>query len=309
MSYDVRHRRDRLGVVDDRGSAVQTDNSREGRLDAWNAALAFERFHQRRLFADFVRACAGLRDDLKFCFGAEDVFAEKALRIGVGNGLLHDLEQVAILAAQIDEAHLRTDGQAGDDGSFDNGVGIVQKDQVILAGARLALVAIHQNVLRLGRLLGHERPLHPRRKACAAATAQIRGLHLVDDPVGPLRETFPCGFVAAELDVLIDIRRALAEALRDNLHFIGMRNQPRHCAFLCLGLDSRYRSRISGTLSRRQLVVKVVIHLDRRSPAAGADALHFFERETFRPPSRPCDRCRVLPGTARRRRRRRAACN
>ena len=36
----------------------------------------------------------------------------KPLRVGVGDGLLDDLEQVAILAAQIDEAHLRADGEA-----------------------------------------------------------------------------------------------------------------------------------------------------------------------------------------------------
>ena len=147
---DMRHRRNGLGVVDDRGSAVETHDSREGRLDARNAALAFERLHQRRLFAHFVCARAGLRDDLKFGVGSEDVLAQKALRVRVGNGLLHDLEQIAILAAQIDEAHLRADGQAGNDGSFNHRMGIVQKNQVILAGARFALVAIHQHILWLG---------------------------------------------------------------------------------------------------------------------------------------------------------------
>ena len=170
----MRHGGDGLGVVDDRGSAVEADDGREGRLDARNAALAFERLHQRRLFAHFVGARAGLRDDLEFGVGAEDVLAEKALGVGVGDGLLHDFEQIAILAAQIDEAQLRADGQAGDDGAFNDGVGIVQKDQVVFAGAGLALVAIDQNVFGLGGLLGHERPLHAGREARAAAAAQVR---------------------------------------------------------------------------------------------------------------------------------------
>ena len=148
----MRHRGDGLGIVDDRGSAIKAHDGREGRLDARNAALAFERLHQRRLFADFVGACAGLRDDLEFGIGAEDVLAQKALGVGVGDGLLHDLEQIAIFAAQIDEAHLRADGEARDDGSFDHGVRIVQEDQVILAGARLAFVAVDQNVLGLGAI-------------------------------------------------------------------------------------------------------------------------------------------------------------
>ena len=49
----------------------------------------------------------------------------KPLRVGLGDGALHDLEQIAVLAAQIDEAHLRADGEAGDDGAFDDGVRIV----------------------------------------------------------------------------------------------------------------------------------------------------------------------------------------
>jgi hypothetical protein len=141
--------------------------------------------------------------------GAEDVLAQKALRVGVGDGLLHDFEQVAILAAQVDEAGLRADGQAGDHRAFNHRMRIVQKDQVILAGSRLALVAVHQHVLRLGRLLGHERPLHAGREARAAAPAQAAGLHLVDDPLRPLREALLHGLVAAQLDVAVDVGRAL----------------------------------------------------------------------------------------------------
>ena len=62
---NVRRVGNRLGVVDDGGAAVQADHGREGRPDARDAALAFERLHQRRLFADLVRARAGLRDDVE----------------------------------------------------------------------------------------------------------------------------------------------------------------------------------------------------------------------------------------------------
>ena len=171
---DVRHGGDGLGIVDDCGTAVEADDGREGRLDARNAALAFERLHERGLFAHFVGARAGLRDDLEFGFGAEDVFAEKAALVGVGDGAFHDFEEVAILAAQIDEAHLRADGEAGDDGAFDDGVRIVKKDQMIFAGAGLALVAVDEDVFGLGGLLGNEGPLHAGGESRAAAAAQIR---------------------------------------------------------------------------------------------------------------------------------------
>jgi hypothetical protein len=95
----VRYGGDGLGVVDDRRSAIQADDSGERRLDARNAALAFERLHERRLFAHFVGARAGLRDNFEFFSGAEDVLAEKAALVGVGDGALGDFEKVAILAA------------------------------------------------------------------------------------------------------------------------------------------------------------------------------------------------------------------
>src|SRR6185437_9183362 len=60
---DVRYGSDGLGVIDHRGAAVETDDCRKRRLDAWDAALAFERFHQSGLFADFVCARAALGDD------------------------------------------------------------------------------------------------------------------------------------------------------------------------------------------------------------------------------------------------------
>ncbi len=225
---DVGHGGDGLGVVDDRGTAVEADDGREGRLDAGNAALAFERLHERRFFADFVGARAGLRDDLEFGAGAEDVLAQKAAIVGVGDGALHDFEQIAVLAAQVDEAHLRADGEAGDDGAFNDSVRIVQKDQVIFAGAGLAFVAIDEDVLGLGGLLGNEGPLHARREARAAAAAQAAGLHLVDDPFGALGEALLHGLIAAEFEIAVDVRRAHAKAAGDDLDFIGMGDEPRH---------------------------------------------------------------------------------
>ncbi len=120
------------------------------------------------------------------------------------------------------------DGEAGDDGAFNDRVRIVKEDEVILAGAGLALVAVDEDVFWLGRLLGNEGPLHASGEACAAAAPQAGGLHLFDDPFGALREALLRGLVAAELEVAIDLGRALTEAAGDDLDFIGMGDEPRH---------------------------------------------------------------------------------
>ncbi len=203
---DVGHGGQGLRIVNDGGAAVEADDRREGRTDAGDAALAFERFHQGRLFADFVGAGAGVGDDVEIHIAAEDVLAQKALGIGVVDGFLHDLEQVAILAAQVDEAHLGADGQAGDDDALDHGVGIVLEDQAVFAGAGFALISVDQDVFRFRGLLGDERPFHPGREAGAAAAAQVGGLHLSDDAFRAQFDGLACGFVSVQLEVLIDRR-------------------------------------------------------------------------------------------------------
>jgi len=105
-------------------------------------------------------------------------------------------------------------------------VRILLEDQAIFAGAGLAFVSVAQNILGLGRLLGHERPLHAGREASTAAAAQAGVLDFVDDGVRLHGERLLHGLVAVE--VTVDIGRALAEAPGDDLYFVGMGNQVSH---------------------------------------------------------------------------------
>src|SRR5262249_31299195 len=80
----------------------EANDGREGRPDAGNATLAFERFHQCRLFADLIGSGAGVPVAIELLAAAEDVLAQEALGVGVGEGLAHDVDQVAIFAANVD---------------------------------------------------------------------------------------------------------------------------------------------------------------------------------------------------------------
>src|SRR5437588_10427278 len=60
---NVRDVGQRFGIINDRRPAPQTDNGRKGWTDTRNATLAFERFHQRRLFADLVGSGAAVPVD------------------------------------------------------------------------------------------------------------------------------------------------------------------------------------------------------------------------------------------------------
>ncbi len=104
-------------------------------------------------------------------------------------------------------------------------------------------------------------------------------------PSGTERNRLACGGIAVQFDVGIDVGRALAEAVRDQLHFIGMRDEIGH-AVLRLRVKTHDRVLLGlGAVAiqnlvhrfRCQVFVKVVIDLNRGSPTAGSDALYFFQ--------------------------------
>src|SRR4051794_15951596 len=132
-----------LDIINDGGAAPESDNSRERRTDARNATLSFERLHEGRFFANFISAGAGVPIAIELLAGAKDVIAEKALGVGVVNRLLHDCEQVAILAADVDVSLLSANGKSGDDHAFDDRVRVLLEDQAVFAGTGFGFIAIH----------------------------------------------------------------------------------------------------------------------------------------------------------------------
>jgi len=79
--------------------------------------------------------------------------------------------------------------EGGDEAAFDELLRIVTQDVAILAGTRLGLVRVHDEVMRAAiGLLRHERPFEAGREARAATAAQAGLLHLVENPVTALRD-------------------------------------------------------------------------------------------------------------------------
>ena len=97
----------RLDVVDDRRLAVEADGGGEVRgLDPREAALSLEALEQRRLLAADVGAGAGMDHEVEGVTGAEDVGAERAVRVGLVARLLQALEAEGELASAVDEGLL-----------------------------------------------------------------------------------------------------------------------------------------------------------------------------------------------------------
>jgi hypothetical protein len=136
--------------------------------------------------------------------GAEDAVPEDALLVGLADGVLQDGGSLGVLAADIDVAGLGVDRVAADGAPFDELVRVELHQQAVLERARLGLVRVADQILGLVFPLGDEAPLQAGGEAGAAAPAQARLLHLVDDRVGLHLEGLFQALVAAVLAVAAD---------------------------------------------------------------------------------------------------------
>ena len=103
---------------------------------------------------------------------AQDVLAKKPGLVGRFDRPLEHLLHVIELAADVDVGDLCADGVAADRASLDDQMRVALHQHVILERARLALVGVAGDVLRLGRVLEDELPLESGREPCPAAAAQ-----------------------------------------------------------------------------------------------------------------------------------------
>ena len=226
---DGRNGAERFDVINDGRAAVEADDSREGRLDARITALAFERFHQRGFFAAFVCASAGMREYVEIKPRAENILAEIAVRVGFFDGSLHDVQHVAIFAANVNEAAMRSKRTPGDNHALDQLMRIHFHQRTVFARARFGFVGIANQVFRLRRIFRHERPLHSGRKARTTAPAQTGFFHFVDDRLRRhLLQRFFERLVAVVLQIDIDLAGILdAPASADERRFSGFSRMKR----------------------------------------------------------------------------------
>src|SRR5690606_22913790 len=95
--------------------------------------------------------------------------------IGLVDGALQGFAFADELAADIDVGGDRAHGEAGDQTTFHERVGVVSHDVAVLAGAGLRCVRIDDEIARApDALLGHERPLQTGREAGTATAAEAR---------------------------------------------------------------------------------------------------------------------------------------
>src|SRR5262245_6662283 len=118
-----------------------------------------------------VSTGASMEIDVKGVAGAQNIFAEIAMLVGILNGFFEDQGLVVILATNIEVAGTRSDGIAGDRDPFHEQERGFFDDNAILAGTRFTFVGVHDHVLRLVAGLRNEAPLHAGWEAGATTAA------------------------------------------------------------------------------------------------------------------------------------------
>ena len=170
-----------LDVVDHGRPAEIAVGDRERRADARRAAPALQGFEQRALLAADVGTGAEVDLDVEVeAIDAADAVAEQAGRAPRLEHRLQRRQQVAVLAAQVEEALVGADRPGGQRHALEHRVGHPRQQHPVLEGAGLALVGVAHHHPALAGGVAAGLPLARGGKAGAAAPAQARRMHLVE---------------------------------------------------------------------------------------------------------------------------------
>ena len=137
------------------------------------AALALERFDQRRLLPADVGTSADMDRDVEVeARAALDRGAEQVRFAAAPQHGFERVEQEAVFAAQVDQAAPRTDGQGGDRHAVEQQVGMAGQQHPVLEGPGLALVGVADDDVFVARCVAAELPLRAGGESGTAPAAQ-----------------------------------------------------------------------------------------------------------------------------------------
>ena len=177
------------------------------RLVAHHAALAFQAFQQRGLFAADVGSRAAPHFQQEALAAAGQAFAQIARARGALDGLDERALGLRILRAEVDVALLGADGEARDRHALDQRERIAFHEHAVREGARVAFVGVADDVLGRGRGIQHRLPFDAGREGRAATTAQAGiGDLLHDLRAGHFQRGAQAG-EAAVRDIVLDTER------------------------------------------------------------------------------------------------------
>ena len=197
---------ERLDIVHDRGTHVETEHRREiGRLYPWITALAFERFNQAGFFSANVSARAAMNINLRVKPCAEDILSQKVVFSRFFNGTFEDLRTFGKFASDIDVGRASVERETRDQNPFEQLVWIFVDNVAVLERARLRFIRVADQIDRPFLVRLDETPLHAAWKTGAPTSAEAGGFDFIDNLGTRHCDRLAQLFVTAVAQVGIDV--------------------------------------------------------------------------------------------------------
>ena len=137
---------------------------------------------------------------------AHNVIAQETQLLGLGHSDLQALDGEGILGADVDIALGCARGDACNEHTFNDGVGVALHDALIHESAGVALVTVADHVLHIGHVTAHALPLTACGEAAAAATTEAAVHDLLADGGGlHVEQRLFKGGVTAQGQIFIDV--------------------------------------------------------------------------------------------------------
>ena len=199
---DSRHLADRLDVINNGRTRIQTCDSGERGLQTRVASVAFQGIQKSSFFTADVGTCARVSGDAKI-----------AQQAGLGC-FLNCSQQTAVnvnnFAAKVDKCVVAIDSARGDRNTLNQNVGIRHNRRDVLTGSRFRFIGINHQITRKSIIGWKERPLQARGESSTTTASQAGGLNGLNDlgrlhGVGLLQ-----AFVTASAQVGLQGPRAIA---------------------------------------------------------------------------------------------------
>jgi hypothetical protein len=163
------------------GFAVEAGVRGQGRLCTHLAALALDALEQRGFLATDVRARTGTKLNVEIVFRIGDPVAKQIGFARFDDRSAHCGDRVRIFRAAIDHAFGGADRYSRDGHAFDEQVRIAFHQHAICEGTAVAFVGVADDVFLAALCFGGGAPFDAGGESCAAASAQSRLRHFLDD--------------------------------------------------------------------------------------------------------------------------------
>ena len=166
---DSRHLADRLDVINNGRTRIQTCDSGERRLQTRVASVAFQGIQKSSFFTTDVSTCARVSGDAKI-----------TQQTGLGC-FLNRSHQSAVdvnnFAAKVDKCVVAIDGARGDRNAFNQHVGVCHNRRDVLTGSRFRFIGINHEIAGQTVIGRKEGPLQARGESSTTTASQAGGLN------------------------------------------------------------------------------------------------------------------------------------